>query len=101
MRQTCVIYGDEYEFEDVILCAFRYAININTYVVEEITSWVRNNSHLLDGNKRMYDVMLRDLNNVLDGYTHDGPIQSIAMTDYETLVAFKNWLLEFGKGYGW
>lgn len=102
MEQTSyVIYGDAYEFEDVLLCAFRYAINRNTYIVEEVTSWFKNNSHLLDGNERMYRVMLHDLNNVLDGYSHSETIKSIALTDYETLVAFREWLIGFGKGYGW
>ena len=54
----------------------------------------------MDGNKRMYDVMMRDVNECLHhyetfilGYNTD--------IDYNTILSFKNWLVDFGKGYGW
>ena len=101
MEQTnYVIYGEDYEFEDMILCAVRYALYRKTYVLEEVTSWVRHNAHILDGNKRMYDVMMRDVKECLHyyetfvlGFNDD--------IDYNQVLSFKNWLLEFGKGYGW
>ena len=101
MEQTnYVIYGDDYEFKDMIICAFRYAIYRHTYTVEEVTSWIKNNSHILDGDKRVYGVLLSDLNERIEQYEqHD--MYTFERIDYDTLVSFKEWLLDFGKGYGW
>lgn len=101
-QNNYVIYGETYEFEDVILCAFRYAITRHTYVVSEILDWIKDNSHLMDGNKRMYDVLLRDLRDRLYEYENtELGIPEYARIDYTTLSEFEEWLLEFGKGYGW
>ena len=101
MEQTnYVIYGDTYEFEDVILTSFRYSLYRKTYVVEEITSWIKHNSHLMDGNKRMYDVMMRDVNECLQHYETFIPSYNDDI-DYNMILSFKNWLVDFGKGYGW
>lgn len=98
-QNNYVIYGEEYEFEDVILCAFRYAIRRHTYVVEEITSWIKYNAHIL--NKRMVDVMERDLNERLEEYEDLVAINAITDIDKETLIGFKHWLEDFKKGYDW
>ena len=101
-QNNYVIYGEPYEFEDVILCAFRYAITRHTYVVGEILDWIKDNSHLMDGNKRMYDVLLRDLRDRLYEYENtELGMPEYARIDYTTLSEFEEWLLEFGKGYGW
>lgn len=101
-QNNYVIFGPEYEFEDVILCAFRYALTRHTYVVSEILDWIKDNSHLMDGNKRMYDVLLRDLQDRLYEYENTELGMSVyARIDYTTLSEFEEWLLEFGKGYGW
>lgn len=101
-QNNYVIYGEEYEFEDIILCAFRYAITRHTYIVSETLDWIKDNRHLMDGNRRMYDVMLRDLKDRLHEYEQTRPmLKDCEKIDYDALLMFKEWLLEFGKGYGW
>ena len=101
-QNNYVIFGEEYEFEDIILCAFRYAIRRHTYIVGETLDWIKNNSHLMDGNRRMYDVMLKDLKDTLYEYEQIRPmLKEYEKMDYDTLLMFKEWLLDFGKGYGW
>lgn len=100
MEQTSyVIYGEDYEFEDVILCAFRYAITRHTYVVDEVTSWIKNNSFLLT--KRMVDIMERDLDSTLEDYDDYEALDIVTDIDKKTLIHFKDWLEDFKKGYDW
>jgi hypothetical protein len=91
-------YDDWHVFEDVILCAFRYAITRHTYVVDEITSWIKKNNHLLS--KRMVNVMKKDLDNAIEDYDDYVAMNVVTDIDLKTLTHFKEWLLDFEKGYG-
>lgn len=97
-QNKLTFYDDWYVFEDIILYAFRYAIGRHTYAVEEITSWLKKNSHLIS--KRMVDVMKKDVNDIIDKYESIGNMPSYVKIDYDTLVDFRQWLLDFEKGFG-
>lgn len=97
MNQTnYIIYGEKFEFEDVILCAFRYSIYRKTYMVDSMVNWIKDNSHLL--NARMVGVIDRDLRECLDHYKNfvNEYTEDI---DYKTLISFSEWFNEFKKGY--
>ena len=89
--------AEEYELQDVILCAFRYAIYRKTYVVAEICEFIKNNSHLL--NHRMINVMKRDLDKCFNFYENSpdtSPYSNYESDiDYNTLKIFEHWLLVF------
>ena len=88
MNQSSVTFFDDwYVFEDVILCAFRYAITRHTYVVREICDWIWKNRHILS--KRMCNVMERDLYDTFTYYEKN-------ITDYENHMDYKT-LKEFGE----
>lgn len=93
-----IIYDEPYMFEDVILCAFRYAITRHTYVVCEILDFIKHNSHLL--NQRMWNVLKTDLFKAIEDYeTHD--MKEYEKIDYETLLLFNDWLDAYRKGCDW
>lgn len=95
-----MIYGEAWEFEDIILCAFRYAITRHTYILLSTLDWIKQNSHLIS--ERGWCVMKCDLENTLDDYeSKEDGIKNYEMIDYDTLIQFRNWLLDFGKGQEW
>lgn len=69
--------------KDMIISALRYAIGRKTYITEETCSYIKNHPELID--KRVKDVMLRDLKDI-DKYYKATDI------DYTIFKLFKNWL---------
>lgn len=77
------------EFKDVIICAVRYAIRRNTYIVDTVCSWVESHPYVLD--QRMINVMMKDVKEQLKYYEHTG-LNSITEIDYNRIKAFYQWL---------
>ena len=72
-----------YELQDIVLMAFRYALGRRTYVTLQVCDYIKNNPQLI--NERVKSVILRDLEGLNEFYdTKD--------IDYEVFVDFKNWL---------
>ena len=72
-----------YELQDIVICALRYAIGRKTYITEEVCSYIREHPELIDA--RVKTVMLRDLED-LDKYYKKTDI------DYTTFNLFRHWL---------
>ena len=52
----------DYELQDMIISALRYAIGRRTYITEETCSFIKNHPEII--NNRVKTVMLRDLENI-------------------------------------
>lgn len=72
-----------YELQDIVICALRYAIGRKTYVTEEVTSYIMKHPELI--NTRVKMIMLRDLQDIND-YYEDTDI------DYQIFKGFEQWL---------
>lgn len=72
-----------YELQDIVLCALRYAIGRKTYVTSEVCEFIMKHPNLID--YRVKRVMLRDLED-LDRYYKKDDI------DYLPFDKLKNWL---------
>lgn len=72
-----------YELQDIVICALRYAIGRKTYVTEEVTSYITKHPELI--NTRVKMIMLRDLQDIND-YYEDTDI------DYQIFKGFEQWL---------
>lgn len=83
--QTVEITND-YQFKDVILCAFRYSINRHTYALDETLEFIEHHPELIDD--RVKCVMLRDIDNILCDW-EDGLWQM----DKDRIKDFQGWLL--------
>lgn len=88
MEQTLAINCD-YQFQDMVICALRYAIGRNTYVVDEVCEWVENHPEILDD--RVITVMKRDVSEQIMYYEAHG-VNSIIEMDYKRLQTFYFWL---------
>ena len=71
------------DLKDMIISALRYSIGRKIYITEEVCSYIRKHPELID--KRVKDVMLRDLKDI-DKYYKATDI------DYTIFKLFKNWL---------
>lgn len=74
-----------YELQDIIICALRYAMGRKTYVTEEVCSYIKEHPELI--NKRVKMVMLRDLKDI-DMY------YKMTDIDYKIFKDFQKWLEE-------
>lgn len=72
-----------YELQDIVICALRYAIGRKTYVTEETCDYIWKHPELI--NKRVKEVMLRDLKDI-DKYYKTTDI------DYKIFKGFEQWL---------
>lgn len=72
-----------YELQDIVLCALRYAIGRKTYVTLEVCEFIMKHPNLI--NYRVKRVMLRDLED-LDRYYKKDDI------DYLPFDKLRNWL---------
>ena len=77
------------EFKDVVICALRYAVTRNTYIVDTVCSWIEEHPHVLD--QRMIGIMMKDVKAQLKYYEKVGT-NSITVIDYDRLKAFYQWL---------
>ena len=78
-------------FKDVVICALRYAITRNTYIVDTVCSWIEEHPYILDD--RVINVMLKDVGGQLKYYEKQG-LNSITEIDYNRLKAFYQWLCD-------
>lgn len=95
-QNKLTFYDDWYAFEDVLLCAFRYAIGRHTYVVEEVCEFFKKNNHLIS--KRMFSVMIHDLDVQIEEYEKFEDDSANVRMDLETLRNFKKFLVHVEKG---
>ena len=72
-----------YELQDIVLCALRYAIGRKTYVTSEVCEFIMKHPDLI--NYRVKKVMLRDLEDLDRYYKKD----NIDRLPFDKL---KNWL---------
>lgn len=72
-----------YELQDIVLCALRYAIGRKTYVTSEVCEFIMKHPNLIDD--RVKTVMLRDLED-LDRYYKKDDI------DYLPFDILRKWL---------
>lgn len=95
-QNKITIYNDYHNFEDMLLCAFRYAIGRHTYIVSETCDFFKENAHLIS--KRMFVIMLNDLDEQIRIYEKFEEKSMNVIMDLDTLYLFKNFLIEYGKG---
>ena len=69
------------DLKDMIISALRYAIGRKTYITEEVCSYIRKHPELID--KRVKDVMLRDLKDI-DKYYKATDIDYMIFKELET-----------------
>lgn len=98
-QNKLTFYDDWYVFEDMLLCAFRYAVGRHTYVVDEACDFFEKNSHLIS--KRMLLVMKNDLDEQIENYEKFASDSANARIDLDTLKNFKSFLGEVEKGFEW
>lgn len=72
-----------YELQDIVICALRYAIGRKTYATEEVTSYIMKYPELINARVKM--IMLRDLKDI-NKYYKDTDI------DYQIFKVFEQWL---------
>lgn len=76
----------DYELQDMIISALRYAIGRRTYITEETCSFIKNHPEII--NNRVKNVMLRDLENIKYFYKESD-------TDYPFFKSLESWLENF------
>lgn len=72
-----------YELQDIVICALRYAIGRKTYVTSEVCEFIMQHSNLIDD--RVKTIMLRDLENLDEYYKTDD-------IDYLQFDTLRKWL---------
>lgn len=72
-----------HDLRDIVISAFRYALGRKTYITLTTCDYIKDHSELVD--KRVKDVLLRDLEN-LDMYYSESDM------DYEVFKEFEKWL---------
>ena len=72
------------DLKDIVICALRYAIGRKTYVTEEVCSYIKEHPKLID--KRVKEVILRDLENVEEYYSKNDNV------DLPTFISLRSWL---------
>lgn len=72
-----------YELQDIVLCALRYAIGRKTYVTSEVCEFIMQHSNLIDD--RVKTIMLRDLEDLNEYYKIDD-------IDYLQFDTLRKWL---------
>ena len=76
----------DYELQDMIISALRYAIGRRTYITEETCSFIKKHPEIV--NNRVKTVMLRDLENIKYFYKESD-------TDYPFFKSLESWLENF------
>ena len=73
----------DYELQDIVIYALRYAIGRKTYVTSEVCEFIMQHSNLIDD--RVKTIMLRDLENLNEYYKIDD-------IDYLQFDTLRKWL---------
>lgn len=76
----------DYELQDMIISALRYAIGRRTYITEETCNFIKNHPEIV--NKRVKMVMLIDLKDIKNYYKESD-------TDYPLFKSLESWLENF------
>jgi len=77
---------NDYQLQDMIISALRYALYRHTYIFEETLSWIKNNNIVI--NEGVRQVMLNDIEKRFD----DG---DLVLGERDNLICFREWLLKF------
>lgn len=73
----------DYELQDIVICALRYAIGRKTYVTSDVCEFIMKHPNLIDD--RVKTIMLRDLENLDEYYKTDD-------IDYLPFDTLRKWL---------
>lgn len=76
----------DYELQDMIISALRYAIGRRTYITEETCSFIKKHPEIV--NKRVKMVMLSDLKDIKNYYKESD-------IDYPFFKILESWLENF------
>lgn len=86
------------EFEDICMSALRYALYRHTYVLDSTLMFIETYANEVMSN-RVWNVIYRDVNERLNNwYDNDDNLWKL---DFERIKIFKDWLVEYGKEYGY
>lgn len=77
---------NDYQFQDMIISALRYALYRHTYILDETIDWIKNNNIVI--NERVKQVMLSDIERRFD----DGGLE---IYERDRLAYFRDWLIKF------
>ena len=77
---------NDYQFKDIIISSFRYAIGRHTYILDATLEFIEEHPEVIDD--RVKHVMIRDIDERLSGW--DG----LWEMDKERIIEFQKWLLE-------
>ena len=78
---------DIYSFQDIVICALRYALGRKTYITDSVAEFIKEYPEII--NERVKMVMLRDLNEYIDKRR---VFCSDDECDYRTWLSLKEWL---------
>ena len=95
---TCVLV-EKREFEDICISALRYCLYRHTYILDSTLCFIEHHSNEVMS-KRVFNIMLDDVNTRLENWNDDDN-NILLMNDYERIKIFKDWLVEYGKEYGY
>ena len=76
-----------YEFQDIVICALRYALGRKTYITDSVAEFIKEYPEII--NERVKTVMSRDLNEYID---RRRVFCSDDECDYQTWLSLKEWL---------
>lgn len=77
---------NDYQFQDIVISALRYALYRHTYILDETIDWIKNNNIVI--NERVKQVMLNDIERRFD----DGGLE---IYERDRLAYFRDWLIKF------
>lgn len=77
---------NNFEFQDIVLSALRYALYRHTYIFQETIDWIESNLEIV--NERMKQVMLNNIEKRFE----DGGLND---DEFETLKWFREKLINF------
>lgn len=77
---------NDYQFQDIVISALRYALYRHTYILDETIDWIKNNNIVI--NERVKQVMLNDIKRRFD----DGGLE---IYERDRLAYFRDWLIRF------
>lgn len=87
----------DYELKDIVICALRYALPRHTYILDEVCSYIKEHTELLD--RRVVVVMLRDIDECLENYeiAHSNLGRAIWGMDKNTIEDLRRFLIDYGN----
>ena len=77
---------NDYQFQDIVISALRYALFRHTYIFDETIDWIKNNNIVI--NERVKQVMLNDIERRFDN-------GGLEIYERDRLASFRDWLMRF------